>query len=192
MDTLEWLVVGLGNPGPEYAETRHNVGYLVLDVVAQRMGVRLTRHYRAVADSATGRLLGQRVTLVRPRTYMNSSGGPTKAAADYVGIPASQMVIVHDDLDIPFGELRLKSGGGDGGHNGLKSLRKSFDGDDFYRVRVGIGRPPGSMDAATFVLKHFSSAQRKELPVIVAEAADAVELLVTDGIAVAQNRYHCG
>ncbi len=192
MQELEWLVVGLGNPGPEYAETRHNAGYLVLDVLAARMDVRLSKHKRAVADEASGRLLGQRVTLVRPRTFMNESGGPVRAAADYVHIPQGQTIVIHDDLDLPFGEIRLKGGGGDGGHNGLKSLRKAFGSGDFYRVRVGIGRPTGQMDAADFVLKRFSAAERREIPLIIDSAADAVELLVTEGLQVAQNRYHSG
>lgn len=190
MSEREWLVVGLGNPGPEYAATRHNIGYLVLDVLVERMTLALGRQKRVMADCASGRLGGAKLTLVRPRTFMNESGGPVKAAASYFNIDVAQIIAIHDDLDLPFGEIRLKFGGGDGGHNGLKSLRKSLGGGDYYRVRVGIGRPPGRQDPADYVLHRFSAAEHLELPTIDDRAADAVELLVAQGLQTAQNKYH--
>jgi len=185
-----WLVVGLGNPGAQYASTRHNVGYLVVDELAARIGVRLGRHKRAHADSADGRLAGLRVTLLKSRSYMNESGGPVKAAADYARIPAERIVVIHDEIDIPFGSLRLKLGGGTGGHNGVKSTQQSLGTADFYRVRIGVGRPPGRQDAADYVLRGFSATERKDLPWLVDHAADAVEMLLLDGLPVAQLKYH--
>ena len=190
MDNQPWLIVGLGNPGTEYAATRHNVGYLVLDILAQRIGANMSRHRRAHAHAAEGRLAGQRVVLLRSRGYMNESGGPVKAAADYGHVPPTQIIVIHDELDIPFGSLRLKFGGGDGGHNGLKSIRRALGGGDFYRVRVGIGRPPDRQDASDYVLRPFAAAQRKQLPLIFETAADASEVVIMDGLQVAQNRYH--
>ncbi|MEI8080980.1 MAG: aminoacyl-tRNA hydrolase [Actinomycetes bacterium] len=190
MSEQPWLVVGLGNPGAQYAATRHNVGYLVVDELTARLGVRLGRHKRANADGADGRLAGHRVTLLRSRSYMNESGGPIKAAADYARIPPEQIVLIHDEIDIPFGSLRLKFGGGTGGHNGVKSAQTSLGTADFYRVRIGVGRPPGRQDAADYVLRSFSSAERKELPWLVDRAADAVELLIAEGLPAAQLKYH--
>jgi PTH1 family peptidyl-tRNA hydrolase len=187
-----WLVVGLGNPGANYANTRHNIGYLVLDELAQRMGVSFAKHRRAHADVADGRLVGQRVELLRSRTYMNESGGPVKAAADYAKIPLEQVIVIQDELDIPFGAVRLKVGGGDGGHNGIKSIKKSLGSADFTRVRAGIDRPPGRQDPADYVLKPFSSAQRQELANLIVDVADAVEVVLTDGLGAAQQKYHSG
>jgi len=185
-----WLIAGLGNPGKEYAATRHNIGYMVLDLLAERMGERFTKHRRAHADTAEGRLDGVRVVLVRSRTYMNESGAAIRAAADYSSIPLSNIIVIHDELDIDFDAIKIKVGGGDGGHNGIKSTKKSLASGDFFRVRVGIGRPPGRQDPADYVLRSFSSSERKELPSVVDSAADAVEAIVTEGLAVAQNRYH--
>lgn len=190
MPESDWLVVGLGNPGPEYENTRHNVGYLVVDLLAERMGVKLKRHRRANADAAEGRIAEHNVTLLKSRSYMNESGGPVKAAAQYGKIATTSIIVVQDELEFPFGTIRLKFGGGDGGHNGIKSLRKSFASGDFYRVRVGIGRPPGQMDPSSYVLKDFSATQRKELPLIVETAADAVEAIIVDTLPIAQNRFH--
>jgi len=185
-----WLVVGLGNPGPEYASTRHNIGAMVVDVMAGRLGVRLSKHRRAQASAGDGRVGDHRVELVVPRSYMNESGGPVKAAADFAKVPPDQIIVVHDELDLDFGRLRVKLGGGDNGHNGLKSLRRSLGTGDFFRVRVGIGRPPGRQDPADYVLRPFGTTERRELDEFLARSADAVEALVTDGLAVVQNQFN--
>ena len=184
-----WLVVGLGNPGPDYAGNRHNAGFLVADVLAQRLGSRFKAH-KGRADLVEGRLAGARVILAKPKAYMNESGGPVASVRDFFKVPVERIIVVHDELDIPYGTLRLKAGGGDNGHNGLKSLRRSLGSGEFLRVRFGIGRPPGRMDAATFVLKDFSPVERKELDLNVERAADAVESLLTDGLERAQNTYN--
>src|SRR4051794_16701894 len=184
-----WLVVGLGNPGPQYAGNRHNAGFLVLDVLAARMGGRFKAH-KARAEVVEGRLAGVRVVLAKPRSYMNESGGPVKALRDFYKVPLERVVVVHDELDIPYGTLRLKRGGGDNGHNGLRSITKAIGGPDYLRVRFGIGRPPGRMDAAAFVLRDFSGTERKELDLNAGRAADAVEALLTEGLDRAQNTFH--
>ncbi|GAA0355626.1 aminoacyl-tRNA hydrolase [Actinoallomurus spadix] len=184
-----WLVVGLGNPGPEYAGNRHNAGYMVLDLLAARMGGRFKAH-KARAEVVEGRLAGRRVVLAKPRSYMNESGGPVKALRDFYKVPLDHVIVVHDELDIPYGTLRLKCGGGDNGHNGLRSITKALGGRDYLRVRFGIGRPPGRMDAAVFVLRDFAAAERKELDLNTERAADATEALFTDGLDRAQNVYH--
>ncbi|MBB5938290.1 aminoacyl-tRNA hydrolase [Streptomyces zagrosensis] len=188
-----WLVVGLGNPGPDYAANRHNVGFMVADLLAQRTGGRFKAH-KARAQVVEGRIgppgpAGRRVVLAKPLSYMNLSGGPTTALSDFYKVPATRIVAIHDELDIDYGTLRLKFGGGDNGHNGLKSLTKSF-GPDYFRVRFGIGRPPGRMDVAAFVLKDFSSTERKELDYFVDRAADAVEALILEGLERAQGTYN--
>jgi len=184
-----WLVAGLGNPGPSYAGHRHNAGAMVLDLLAERMGGAFRSH-RTRNDVVEGRLNGRRVVLARPRCYMNESGGPVKALRDFYKAPTERIIVVHDELDIPYGAIRLKKGGGDNGHNGLRSITKALADKEYLRVRFGVGRPPGRMDAAAFVLKDFSAAERKELPLFVDRAADAVEALVTDGLAAAQNTFH--
>jgi peptidyl-tRNA hydrolase, PTH1 family len=184
-----WLVVGLGNPGPEYSGNRHNIGFGIVEALAARMGGRFKSH-KARADVIEGRLAGQRVVLAKPRSYMNESGGPVSALRDFFKVPLDRLVVVHDELDLPYAGLRLKLGGGDNGHNGLKSLRRSLGSGDFNRVRFGIGRPPGRMDAAAFVLRDFSAAERKELDTLVEHAADAIEALVVDGIEKAQNTFN--
>ncbi|GAA4308825.1 aminoacyl-tRNA hydrolase [Actinomadura luteofluorescens] len=191
MDADLWLVVGLGNPGPSYAKNRHNAGFMVLDVLAARAGGRFKSH-RARADVLEGRLAGTRVVLAKPRTFMNESGGPVKGLRDFYKVPVERVVVVHDELDIPFGAVRLKQGGGDNGHNGLRSVTRSLGAKEYPRVRFGVGRPPGRMDAAAFVLKDFSATERKELDLEVDRAADAVEALLTDGLAAAQNAFHAG
>ncbi|MBF4768308.1 aminoacyl-tRNA hydrolase [Nocardioides agariphilus] len=190
-----WLVVGLGNPGPTYAGHRHNIGYLVLDVLAERMGSSLRAHKSGRAEVVEGRLgpIGTdtpRVVLARARSYMNETGGPVSALAKFYKVPPERVIAIHDELDIPFGALRLKLGGGDNGHNGLRSMRSSLATGDFYRVRVGIGRPPGRQDPADYVLSNFSSAERKELDINLVEAADAVESLITDGLERTQQRFN--
>jgi peptidyl-tRNA hydrolase, PTH1 family len=184
-----WIIAGLGNPGPAYAETRHNAGQMVLAVLAERMGARFKSH-RSRNDIAEGRLAGQPVTLARPQSYMNLSGGPVAALAAFYKLPAQRVVVLHDELDIPFGAVRLKLGGGDNGHNGLRSVTASLGTRDYYRVRFGIGRPPGRMDPADYVLREFSPAERKELPFAIDRCADAAETLITKGLTEAQNTYH--
>jgi PTH1 family peptidyl-tRNA hydrolase len=187
-----WLVVGLGNPGPAYAGHRHNVGYLVTDELADRMGAKFAAHKTGRADVVEGRLSigGPRVVLARPRCYMNETGGPVKALATYYKVDPAHVVAIHDELDIAFGTLRIKLGGGDNGHNGLRSMRSSLGTGDFHRVRAGIGRPPGRQDVADFVLSNYSSAERKELPFQVMDAADAVESLITEGLERTQQRFN--
>ena len=184
-----WLVVGLGNPGPQYAGHRHNVGAMVIDHLAERAGARLLTH-KAGAAAESVRLGSTRATIGIPSSYMNLSGGPTKGLASFFSVPPERTIVVHDELDIPFGEVRLKFGGGEGGHNGLRSITSSFGTKDYLRVRVGIGRPPGRMDAAAYVLKDFSSTERKELPFLLDDAADAVELLIDKGLTDAQQVVH--
>jgi PTH1 family peptidyl-tRNA hydrolase len=184
-----WLVVGLGNPGLPYAATRHNAGRLVVELLAERAGVRLRSH-RSRADIAEVHLAGRRVALVRSRSYMNESGGPVAAVRGFFDADPSQIIVVHDELDIPFGVVRLKRGGGDNGHNGLRSLTAAMKTREYLRVRVGIGRPPGRMDPADYVLRDFTAAERKELPLVVGRAADAVEMLLADGLEPTQNRFH--
>jgi peptidyl-tRNA hydrolase, PTH1 family len=186
-----WLVVGLGNPGPGYAATRHNAGFMVADLLAERMGGKFKSH-KGGAEVLEGRVAGQRVVLAKPKSFMNLSGGPTAAAQNFFKVPLERLVVVHDELDIEYGQLRLKRGGGDGGHNGLKSISKSLGSKEYLRVRFGIGRPPGRQDPADFVLKAFSSTEAKELPLNVDRAADAVEALLTGSLEAAQNRYHAG
>ncbi|NMH81287.1 aminoacyl-tRNA hydrolase [Pseudonocardia xinjiangensis] len=184
------LVVGLGNPGPDYAETRHNVGFRVVELLAARAGGgRFSRH-RTNADVLEGRLAGRRVVLAKPRTYMNVSGGPVAGLAKYFSVPVEDLVVVHDDLDLGFGVVRLKRGGGEGGHNGLRSISSAVGTKDYLRVRFGIGRPPGRQDPADFVLKRFSGSEKKELEFAVDLAADAAEALLADGLEAAQNKFH--
>ncbi|WP_449329171.1 aminoacyl-tRNA hydrolase [Sphaerisporangium aureirubrum] len=183
--------MGLGNPGPEYEGNRHNAGFMVADELASRMGGRFKAH-KSRAEIVEGRLSGVPVVVAKPRSYMNLSGGPAKALADFYKIDPAHLVAVHDELDIPYGALRAKLGGGDNGHNGLRSLTKSFATKDYLRVRFGIGRPPGRQDPADFVLRDFATAERKDLPFLVDRAADVVESLITSGLEVTQNTFHAG
>jgi len=191
-----WLVVGLGNPGPTYARTRHNAGYLVTDLLAERMSGTWKSHKSGRAQVVEGRLSGvpglpgPRVVLGRPRSYMNESGGPVSTLLSFYKISPERLAVVHDEVDIPLGELRLKFGGGDNGHNGLKSLRRSLSTGDYYRVRFGVGRPPGRRPTADHVLATFSAAERRDLEGYVDRAADAVECLIAEGLAKAQNLYN--
>jgi PTH1 family peptidyl-tRNA hydrolase len=187
-----FLVVGLGNPGPAYRGNRHNVGFMVLGVLAERVGGRFSKH-KARADVVEGRLgppPAPRVVLAEPRSYMNESGGPVAGLCGFYKISVERLVVVHDELDLPYGSLRLKRGGGDNGHNGLRSITRSLGSREYLRVRFGIGRPPGRMDPADYVLRDFSAAERKDLDFHVDRAADAVETLVRDGLDAAQNRYN--
>src|SRR6202041_3516086 len=184
-----WIIVGLGNPGPEYAGTRHNVGQMVLALLAERMGARFKAN-RTRNDVAEGRLAGQVATLARPHSYMNLSGGPVAALLGFYKLSPERTVVIHDELDVSFGVVRLKLGGGDNGHNGLRSITSSLGSRDYYRARFGIGRPPGRMDPAAFVLRDFSAAERKDLPFLVDRGADATEALVAQGLTAAQNLDH--
>jgi PTH1 family peptidyl-tRNA hydrolase len=190
-----WLVVGLGNPGPSYAGHRHNVGYRVTEELAERMGAAFRAHKSGRADVVEGRFAAPgteapRVVLVRPRTYMNESGGAVSQLAKFYKVPPERILAVHDELDLPFDTMRVKLGGGDNGHNGLRSLRASLGTGDFYRVRIGIGRPPGRQQVPDFVLSDYSSAERKLVPLQVTTAADAVESLVSEGLAATQSRFN--
>lgn len=189
MSEDRWLVVGLGNPGPDYAATRHNAGFFVVNELVSRAGGRLKAH-KAHADVLETRVGGAPAVLAEPRSYMNESGGPVASLRDYYKVAPARIIVVHDELDLPFGTLKVKFGGGDGGHNGLKSIRRSIGTGDFVRVRFGVGRPPGRMDAAAFVLKAFASAERKDLPWAVDRTADAVESVIEHGLEATQNQYH--
>lgn len=194
MSDDQYLVVGLGNPGPGYAGNRHNVGFMVADLLAERAGARFKVH-KSRAEVVEGRLgafPGSRVVLVKPMTFMNLSGGPTASVRDFYKIPVERIIVVHDELDVPFGTLRLKRGGGDNGHNGLRSISRSLGTREYLRVRFGIGRPPGRQDPAEFVLRDFAVGERKELPFLVDRAADSVEALLLGDLASAQNTYHAG
>jgi PTH1 family peptidyl-tRNA hydrolase len=189
-----WLVVGLGNPGREYAGNRHNVGFVIADLLAARTGARFGRHRRAAADVAETRFgVGAdapRAVLAKPMTYMNLSGGPVSALVRFYKVPIDRIVAVHDELDLPFGQLRAKVGGGEGGHNGLRSLSQSLSTRDYLRTRFGIGRPPGRQDPADFLLSDFTTAERKELDFLVDRAADIVESIIARGLEWTQNAYH--
>lgn len=184
------LVVGLGNPGPFYAKTRHNLGFMVADLLAGRMGSAFKVHKRSGAEVATGRLGDRSVVLAKPRVYMNESGRQVGPLAKFYSIAPADIVIIHDELDIDFGRIRLKLGGGEGGHNGLRSVAAALGTKDFQRVRIGVGRPPGRQDPAAFVLDPFNSVERKEVPTICEQAADATELLLKIGLEPAQNSVH--
>ena len=186
-----WLIVGLGNPGSEYSDNRHNVGQMVLDELASRMGGKFKTH-KARAQVVEGRLGigGPRVVLAKPMTYMNVSGGPVAGLSKFFDIEPDHVIAVHDEIDIPFNTVKLKIGGGEGGHNGLRDISKALATKDYLRVRVGVGRPPGRMDTADFVLRDFATAEKKELPFLLDEAADAVELLVNEGLLAAQQKHH--
>jgi peptidyl-tRNA hydrolase, PTH1 family len=184
-----YLVVGLGNPGPRYAATRHNIGFAVVELLAERAGGRFKAH-RSRCDIVETRLVGEPVVLAKPLSYMNESGGPINAAARFFKLPVERIVVVHDDLDLPFGEIRLKRGGGEGGHNGLRSTTSALGSKEYLRVRFGIGRPPGRQDPADYVLREFGAAERKDLPYLIDRAADATEALLRDGLESAQNAFH--
>ena len=192
---LPWLVVGLGNPGPTYASHRHNVGFLVVEELAGRAGGRFASPRGIRAELAEIRLGAPgtdapRLGLMKSRSYMNETGGPVSGLLKYYKIEPERMVVVHDELDIDPGQLRVKFGGGDNGHNGLKSIRRSLGTGDFFRVRVGVGRPPGRQDPADFLLSNFAARERDGLAVEVVRAADAVESLVQDGLERTQSAFN--
>lgn len=190
-----WMVVGLGNPGPGYAMNRHNVGFMVAEELGRRLGAKFATPRGMRSDVAEGRLgppgpEGPRVLLVKPRTFMNDSGLAVTKLCAYHKIDDAHTIAVHDELDIDFGQLRIKFGGGDNGHNGLKSMRRSGGGGDFFRVRFGVGRPPGRQDPADFLLSNFPAAQRTDLEIEVGRAADAVESVITEGLERTQNVFN--
>jgi PTH1 family peptidyl-tRNA hydrolase len=186
-----WLVVGLGNPGTQYAGNRHNVGQMVADELAARLGAAFKSH-KTPSRVAEGFLRpgGPKLVIAKPNGYMNTSGGPVSALLKYYSLPVDRLVLLHDELDIPFDTVRLKQGGGHGGHNGVRDVSKATDNGDFIRVRVRVGRPPGRQDSADFVLKDFSGTERQSLPNLVSDAADAVEAIVEHGLVAAQQRFH--
>ena len=187
-----WLVMGLGNPGDRYARTRHNVGQMVADELARRIGATFARHTRANARVAEGRTEpgGPKLVLAKSNGYMNSSGGPVAQLADYYGVDDHHIVAIHDELDLPFDALKLKQGGGHGGHNGLRDIAKALGTPDFMRVRIGIGRPPGQQDPADYVLRPFGSGEREALGVLLEDAADAALSLADEGLLATQQRFH--
>jgi peptidyl-tRNA hydrolase, PTH1 family len=201
MDPISpWLIVGLGNPDESYQGHRHNVGARVVDELAARAGASLRSHKARAATSEVrlssgnggpaGGSAGPRAIIAKPLTYMNVSGGPVAGLLSYYKIPVEKLIVIHDELDIPFADVRLKLGGGEGGHNGLRSVTKSIGTRDYLRVRVGIGRPPGRMDPADYVLRDFSGSERSEVPLLISDAADATERLVAEGLAAAQQQWH--
>jgi PTH1 family peptidyl-tRNA hydrolase len=186
-----WLVVGLGNPGPGYAGNRHNVGQMALALLADRASASFKNH-RANAAVASGRSFaaGPQLLLAKPNTFMNVSGAPVAALLRFYKLSADRLIVLHDELDIPFDSLRLKFGGGHGGHNGIRDIIDAIGTGDFTRVRIGIGRPPGRQNAADFVLHDFGSAERTALPTLLEDAADAVELIASQGLTAAQLKFH--
>ncbi len=190
-----WLVVGLGNPGTRYARNRHNVGYQVVDLLAAEIGGTFSSH-RSRAQVLEGRLPpvagrpGPRVVLAKPSVFMNESGGPVAGLINFYRVPIEQVIVIHDELDLPFGVLRLKQGGGEGGHNGLRSISRSTDSKNYLRIRLGIGRPPGRMDPADYVLKDVPSADREELMLMLGDAADAVCSIALSGFALTQGKVN--
>lgn len=186
-----WLIVGLGNPGPRYELTRHNVGQLVLDELAGRRGESFKAHKANARVVETWlRPGGDKLVLAKPNTFMNLSGGPVAGLAKFYGIDPAHVVVVHDELDIPFDTIKLKAGGGHGGHNGVRDVAKALGTGDFARVRVGVGRPQGRQDPADWVLDPWGAAERTNLPILVGDAADAVEQLVGEGLLAAQQKHH--
>jgi PTH1 family peptidyl-tRNA hydrolase len=186
-----WLVIGLGNPGPRYEATRHNVGQMVVDELASRRGERFREHKAGARVVETWlRPGGDKMVLAKLNSFMNVSGGAAAGLAKFYSVDPEHVVIVHDELDIPFDTIRLKTGGGPGGHNGVRDVAKALGTPDFPRVRVGIGRPPGQQDPADWVLAPFAKAERETLKILVSDAADAVELLTSEGLTAAQQKHH--
>ena len=185
-----WLVVGLGNPGPTYERTRHNIGAVVVDELANRFSSSLKRHKRALADVAEIKIGEHKVVIAKPLSYMNESGGPVKALATFYKVPLEQIVVLHDELDIALGTIRIKLGGGDNGHNGLKSIRSAFNSGEWHRVRLGIGRPPGNQDPSDFVLKPFSASEATDVAVLRENGAEATQKLITVGLLETQSTFN--
>ena len=190
---MTWLVVGLGNPGDEYAATRHNVGQMVIDHLAKRHNVKLSTH-KSRTDIAAYKLgIGvdaHSVILAKSKSYMNESGGPIKALASFYSVEPTKIIVLHDELDIPYAAIRTKVAGGDNGHNGLKSLTSSFGTADYFRVRLGIGRPMGQQDPGDFVLKQFSKEEKKSIDEFIDRGADCVEFLIDKGLDLTQSKFN--
>jgi len=190
---MTWLVVGLGNPGDQYAATRHNIGQMVIDELARRHSVKFSSH-KSRTDIAAFKLgVGvdaHSVIIGKSKSYMNETGGPVKALANFYSVEPAKIIALHDELDIPFAAIRTKFAGGDNGHNGLKSMTSAFGGPDYYRVRLGIGRPMGQQDPADFVLKAFSKVEQKDLSEFIVRGADVVESLITKGLEVTQSTFN--
>ena len=182
-----WLVVGLGNPGPEYEKTRHNVGQLVVDLISNSN--KFSKH-KSGMDISEVKCADQILVLAKSRGYMNESGGPTKSLEDFYRILPDQIIVIHDELDLPFDNLRLKLGGGDNGHNGLKSISASLNSSEYFRIRMGIGRPIGQQDPADFVLKPFSKDERDNLDEFLDQGVGAIKALVIDGLDKAQTAFN--
>ncbi|CAB4333603.1 unannotated protein [freshwater metagenome] len=190
---MAWLVVGLGNPGDNYVSTRHNIGQMVVDELANRHKSRWSAHKSRTEVAAFKFGVGEQaesVIVAKSMSYMNESGGPIKALAQFYKVAPNQIIAIHDELDIPFSAIRIKIAGGDNGHNGLKSLTSSFGTPDYFRIRMGIGRPMGQQDPGDFVLKAFASAEKKALGEFVGRGADAVESLITRGLEVTQQDFN--
>ena len=191
---MTFVIAGLGNPGPAYAGTRHNIGAMAVAELASQLSVKLSRHKKAFAGGGESHIgipgSQQSVVLAIPLCYMNESGGPIKSVLDFYDVPPENLIVVHDELDIDFSTIRLKFGGGDNGHNGLKSIKKSIGTGDYYRARLGIGRPLGRQAPADFVLSPFSSSERKELPGFLGRACDALESIATDGLERSQSKFN--
>ena len=191
---MTFVIAGLGNPGPVYAATRHNIGAMVVAELAAQLSLKLSRHKKAFAAVGEGHIglpgSQQSVVLAIPLCYMNESGGPIKSILDFYDVPLENLIVVHDELDIDFAAIRLKLGGGDNGHNGLKSIKKSVGSGEYYRTRMGIGRPQSQQDPADFVLSQFSSSDRKVLPELISRGCEALETLVTTGLDLAQNKFN--
>ena len=185
-----FLVVGLGNPGPNYALNRHNVGQMLLDVVAARFGETFKAHKSNALVAEVKIIGGPKLILAKPLSFMNLSGGPTSSLISFYKLDPESLIVAHDELDIPPATFKLKQGGGHGGHNGIRDIISALDTNDFARVRLGIGRPPGSSDAADYVLKNFSGSEKTELAVTLELAADALEEIARNGIVAAQDKYH--
>jgi PTH1 family peptidyl-tRNA hydrolase len=184
-----WIVIGLGNPGQEFERTRHNIGAMVAVELAKRSGKKLSSH-KSRANLAEYKLAsGDSIAVATLRSYMNESGGPTKSLMDFYKAKSDNLIVIHDELDIPFEAIRIKQGGGDNGHNGLKSITKVL-GPDYFRLRMGIGRPLGNQDPADFVLKPFSANERKNLELFVTKGADAIEALISEGLERAQANFN--
>lgn len=188
--TRRWLVAGLGNPPAQYAGTRHNVGAELIERLASDSGSSLSRNRRAGCATAEVRMAGAAVVLAVPEGFMNTSGGPVQRAAGWYRVPPEQLIVCHDDLDLPLGELRLKRGGGAGGHNGLKDIDRALGTPEYLRVRIGVGRPPGTSAAADHVLRPFAVEERDTLAIVLDTAATAIATLIGDGLEAAQNRHH--
>jgi len=185
-----WLVVGLGNPGERYTQTRHNIGARVAERLGERLGARLRKVRFIPIEVAEATLGGERVYVARPQTFMNVSGPPVASLAKRRKVELDNVIVCHDEIDLPFGALKVKLGGSTAGHNGLKSLQQAFRLPDFYRVRLGVGRPPGSKDAADHVLDRFTKAEREDVELLIEAGAEAVETLIREGLTAAQDNHN--